>query len=58
MVILLSNISGNFEDFYYHQCKIECSQALKGKIMRKFLQKAKNKKSSTVDGVKIWENDL
>ncbi len=53
----LSNIAGNFEDFYYHQCKIECSQALKGKIMRKFLQKAKSKKSSTVDGVKIWENE-
>ncbi len=52
----LSNILKNFKDFYYHQCKIECSQALKGKIMRKFLQEAKSKKSSTIDGVKIWEN--
>jgi mannose-1-phosphate guanylyltransferase/phosphomannomutase len=53
----LSNISKIVEEFYYHQCKIKCTQDMKGKIMRKFLQVAKDKKSSTVDGVKIWEND-
>ncbi len=53
----LSNISKIVEEFYYHQCKIKCSQSLKGKIMRKFLKEAKLKKSSTVDGVKIWENE-
>ena len=38
---------------------MECSQALKGKMMRMFLEDAKGKKSSTLDGVKIWldEND-
>ncbi|MBD3824957.1 MAG: hypothetical protein IE916_10695, partial [Epsilonproteobacteria bacterium] len=35
----------------------ECSQALKGKMMRKFLEDAKGKRSSSIDGVKIWEND-
>jgi mannose-1-phosphate guanylyltransferase/phosphomannomutase len=34
--------------------QIPCSQALKGKMMRMFLQDAKGKKSSTLDGVKIW----
>jgi mannose-1-phosphate guanylyltransferase/phosphomannomutase len=53
----LSNISKIVEEFYYHQCKIKCTQEMKGKIMRRFLQVAKDKKSSTVDGVKIWEND-
>ena len=53
----LSNISKIVEEFYYHQCKIKCTQEMKGKIMRKFLQVAKDKKSSTVDGVKIWENE-
>jgi mannose-1-phosphate guanylyltransferase/phosphomannomutase len=52
----LSNISKIVEEFYYHQYKIKCNQEMKGKIMRKFLQIAKDKKSSTVDGVKIWEN--
>ncbi len=55
--VKLSSVIKKFEDFYYVQIKIECSQALKGKIMRKFLKEAKDKKSSTVDGVKIWEGE-
>ena len=55
--IKLSELIKDFDEFYYKDFKIECSQALKGKMMRKFLEDAKNKKSSSVDGIKIWENE-
>ncbi len=53
----ISNIIKKFDEFYFYHKKIECTQAQKGLAMRKFLKIAKLKKSSTVDGVKIWEND-
>ncbi|QHG91083.1 mannose-1-phosphate guanyltransferase [Sulfurimonas sp. CVO] len=53
----LSEISRKIDDFCYMQEKIECSQALKGKMMRKFLEDTKGKRSSSEDGVKIWENE-
>lgn len=52
--IKLSEMLDSLPSFYYKTTKIECSQKLKGKMMRKFLEDAKNKKSSTLDGVKIW----
>ena len=57
--VKLSMIINNIPDFYYKTTQVPCSQALKGKMMRMFLQDAKDKKSSTLDGVKIWldEND-
>lgn len=55
--VLLSDIAKNIKNFDYRMVKIECTQALKGKMMRKFLETAKEKKSSSIDGVKIWEND-
>ena len=55
--IKLSEVSKKLEDFYYISHKIECSQSLKGKMMRKFLEDAIGKKSSSIDGVKIWENE-
>jgi mannose-1-phosphate guanylyltransferase/phosphomannomutase len=57
--VKLSMIINNIPDFYYKTTQVPCSQALKGKMMRMFLQDAKKKKSSTLDGVKIWldEND-
>jgi mannose-1-phosphate guanylyltransferase/phosphomannomutase len=57
--VKLSEIINNIPKFYYTMTQVPCSQALKGKMMRMFLQDAKGKKSSTVDGVKIWldEND-
>ena len=57
--ITLSEMIESLPNFYYKTTKIECSQALKGKMMRMFLEDAKGKKSSTLDGVKIWpdEND-
>lgn len=55
--VLLSDIAKSIEKFDYRIVKIDCTQALKGKMMRKFLETAKNKKSSSIDGVKIWENE-
>ena len=50
----LSQIITSFPKFYYKTTKVVCTQALKGKMMRKFLEDAKGKESSTLDGVKIW----
>jgi len=55
--VKLSLLAKKIDDFYYTSKKIECSQALKGKMMRKFLEDSKGKKASTADGVKIWENN-
>ena len=52
--VVLSELIDSLPRFYYHTCQVECSQALKGKMMRMFLEDAKGKKSSTLDGVKIW----
>ncbi|MDD5211605.1 MAG: mannose-1-phosphate guanyltransferase, partial [Sulfuricurvum sp.] len=40
--------------FYYHTFQLMCTQALKGKMMRMFLEDAHGKESSTLEGVKIW----
>ncbi len=57
--VKLSELLKEMPSFYYHQTQIACVQALKGKMMRKFLEDAKGKRSSSEDGVKIWldEND-
>ncbi len=55
--VKLSELSKGIETFDYRSIQIECTQALKGKMMRKFLEDAKGKKSSSADGVKIWENE-
>jgi mannose-1-phosphate guanylyltransferase/phosphomannomutase len=55
--VKLSEVVKDVEAFDYRQVKVDCAQRLKGKMMRKFLEDAKDKKSSTVDGVKIWESD-
>ena len=57
--VTLSELIDSLPHFYYNTVKAECPQALKGKMMRMFLDDAKGKRSSTVDGVKIWldEND-
>ncbi len=52
--IKLSELIVTIKKFYYKSTQIACTQALKGKMMRMFLKDAKGKKSSTVDGVKIW----
>ncbi len=54
--VSLSKLVGTLESFYYKQFKVACPQKLKGKMMRKFLQYAKGKKSSSEVGVKIWED--
>ncbi len=55
--IALSKLLMSLNDFYYKEVKIACPQKLKGKMMRKFLQYAKSKKSSSKVGVKIWEDE-
>ncbi len=52
--VKISEIIDLVPSFYYHTFQTQCSQALKGKMMRMFLEDAKGKKSSTLDGVKIW----
>jgi len=52
--VKLSELIDSLPSFYYHVSQAQCSQALKGKMMRMFLEDAKGKKSSTLDGVKIW----
>ncbi|MBU0632223.1 NTP transferase domain-containing protein [bacterium] len=54
--IKLSEVSKKIDDFYYKAFKVDCPQSSKGKMMRRFLEDAKGKKSSLNDGVKIWEN--
>jgi len=55
--VKLSEVVQEISHFFYSTCRIPCPQSLKGKMMRKFLEYAKDKKSSSVDGVKIWESD-
>ncbi len=52
--VKLSEIIASLPSFYYHSFKVKCSQAMKGKMMRMFLEDAKDRKVSTNDGVKIW----
>ncbi|WP_457749788.1 sugar phosphate nucleotidyltransferase [Sulfurimonas sp.] len=52
----LSQLVSSLEEFYYKEFKVDCPQKLKGKMMRKFLKYAQNKKSCSRVGVKIWED--
>jgi mannose-1-phosphate guanylyltransferase / phosphomannomutase len=52
--VTLSEIIESIPEFHYTSTEIPCKQANKGRMMRKFLEDAKGKKSSTLDGVKIW----
>jgi len=53
----LSELVSQTENFYHTQTKIACLQSLKGTMMRKFLEDARDKRSSSADGVKIWLNE-
>ncbi len=53
--IKLSALLESLESFYYKEFQVECPQKSKGKMMRKFLEYAKGKKSDSQVGVKIWE---
>ena len=53
----ISKIVKDIPDFVYEGENIPCPDSLKGKMMRKFLEDGKDKKTSSVDGVKIWMND-
>ncbi len=55
--ITLTQIEKQIDSFFYERCKIPCPQSKKGKMMRKFLEYAKDKRHSSLDGVKIWEGE-
>ncbi len=55
--VKLSELGAKIHPFYYRSEKVPCPQAKKGTMMRRFIELAKEKKHSTVDGVKIWENE-
>ncbi|MDD2789165.1 MAG: sugar phosphate nucleotidyltransferase [Sulfurimonas sp.] len=57
--VKLSAIIKSLPSFHYTTTQVKCTQAMKGKMMRMFLEDAKGKEASTLDGVKIWldEND-
>jgi mannose-1-phosphate guanylyltransferase/phosphomannomutase len=50
----LSEIADEVKHFYYREDQIACPSSLKGKMMRKFLEDAKDKMHDMKDGVKIW----
>ncbi len=52
--VKLSEIIAALPKFFYTTIQLPCTQTLKGKMMRKFLENAKGKESSSLDGVKIW----
>lgn len=53
----VGEIAMGFEPFFYLESRIACRNALKGKMMRKFLEDSSGKDASHVDGVKIWMNE-
>jgi len=53
----LSKIIKKLPDFAFQGENIPCPSAKKGKMMRKFLEDGKDKKTSSVDGVKIWVSE-
>lgn len=52
--VRISELVNSFPNYYYHTFKIPCIHTMKGKMMRKFLDLAKHKGYSTLDGIKIW----
>jgi mannose-1-phosphate guanylyltransferase/phosphomannomutase len=53
----LSDVIASLPQFVYQGENIVCPSEFKGKMMRKFLEDAKGKESSSVDGVKIWVSE-
>jgi mannose-1-phosphate guanylyltransferase/phosphomannomutase len=53
----LSEIAKSVNNFYYTSMQVACDNSQKGKMMRMFLEDSKGKKSSMIDGVKIWIDD-
>ncbi len=52
-----SEIVTQIPSFAYRGENIHCQSKFKGKMMRKFMEDAKGKKYSNIDGVKIWLDD-
>lgn len=50
----LAEMTMSFEPFFYLETRVPCTNGLKGKMMRKFLEDSTGKDASHIDGVKIW----
>ncbi len=50
----LSNIISKFDNLAYIEEQVPCENALKGMMMRKFLEDSETKQLSMKDGIKIW----
>ncbi len=53
----ISKVIKGLPEFIFQGGNIPCPSTKKGKIMRKFLEDGKDKRTSSVDGVKIWVSD-
>jgi len=53
----ISKVIKSLPEFIFQGGNIPCPSTKKGKIMRKFLEDGKDKRTSSVDGVKIWVSD-
>ncbi|WP_051453563.1 sugar phosphate nucleotidyltransferase [Hippea sp. KM1] len=56
--VKLSQLGGGIRHFFYSEFYIPCPQLKKGRIMKRFLELAKTKRYSTVDGIKMWEDSI
>ncbi|AEA33929.1 sugar phosphate nucleotidyltransferase [Hippea maritima] len=56
--VKLSQLGNGINHFFYKEFAIQCPQLKKGRVMKKFLEIAKSKRYSTVDGIKMWEDSI
>ncbi|MDX9796217.1 MAG: sugar phosphate nucleotidyltransferase [Arcobacteraceae bacterium] len=52
----LSSVAQSLTPFSFRGENVACKSTQKGKMMRKFLEEAQDKRHTTADGVKIWLN--
>ncbi len=51
----LSQIAKTITEFYYKHIKVPCPHDKRTKVIKKFVEVARNKKYSMTEGIKIWE---
>jgi phosphomannomutase/phosphoglucomutase len=53
----LSKLLGELPQYFIEKDKIDCPEQLKEKVLEKLIERVKETKVSTIDGVKIWFKD-
>ncbi len=53
----LSKLLAELPRYFIEKDKVECSDALKEKVLKNLIQQTKSQNVSTIDGVKIWFDD-